>query len=538
MKEIYNEIKINENGRNILIGGAWPYANSSLHLGHLAALLPGDILARYHRLVGDNVIYVSGSDCHGTPITERAKKEGVTASSIAEKYHEEFVDSFNKMNFSYNLYSKTESEFHKTTVENLFKRMYDNGFIFEQIEPDNYCETCNKFVADREVKLICPECGLETKGDQCDCGHVFTKEELVGATCIDCGNSTTTKDNKNLYIALSKLQEEIEVYAKENETKWRKNAQNETNKYLSEGLPDRAVTRNLDWGVNIPIPNYEDKKMYVWIEAVLGYLTTTMDYCNRNGLDYENWWKNNKNDIMYMVHGKDNITFHSIIFPGLLLSLRDNYKLPDMIVSSEYLNFNEQKFSKSKGIGLTILEAAEQFNIDTLRFHLLRNGPEKRDTSFSVEDYNATHNEVNNKLGNFINRTLKFKGLTNIPEGTMDENIKALLERTYQDISFNMEKMEFREVTNIIINLLDRVNKYYDESTPWISFKEDMNKFNDCIYTCSCVIANIANYIEPIMPDTASKIRNYLNINESSWEFVEATKNQELNNIEALFNRL
>lgn len=538
MKEIYNEIKINEKGRNVLIGGAWPYANSSLHLGHLAALLPGDILARYHRLVGDNVIYVSGSDCHGTPITERAKKEGVTASSIAEKYHEEFVDSFNKMNFSYNLYSKTESEFHKTTVENLFKKMYDNGFIFEQIEPDNYCETCNKFVADREVKLICPECGLETKGDQCDCGHVFTKEELVGATCIDCGNSTTTKDNKNLYIALSKLQKEIEVYAKENEVNWRKNAQNETNKYLLEGLPDRAVTRDLDWGVNIPIPNYEDKKMYVWIEAVLGYLTTTMDYCNRNGLDFENWWKNNKNDIMYMVHGKDNITFHSIIFPGLLLSLRDDYKLPDMIVSSEYLNFNDQKFSKSKGIGLTILEAAEQFNIDTLRFHLLRNGPEKRDTSFSVEDYNATHNEVNNKLGNFINRTLKFKGLTNIPEGTMDENIKALLERTYQDISFNMEKMEFREVTNIIINLLDRVNKYYDESTPWIAFKEDMNKFNDCIYTCSCVIANIANYIEPIMPSTAEKIRNYLNINESSWKFVEATKNQELNNIEALFNRL
>ena len=538
MKEIYNEIKINENGRNILIGGAWPYANSSLHLGHLAALLPGDILARYHRLVGDNVIYVSGSDCHGTPITERAKKEGVTASSIAEKYHEEFVESFNKMNFSYNLYSKTESDFHKSTVENLFKKMYDNGFIFEQIEPDNYCETCNKFVADREVKLICPECGLETKGDQCDCGHVFTKEELVGATCIDCGNSTTTKDNKNLYIALSKLQKEIEIYAKENEVKWRKNAQNETNKYLLEGLPDRAVTRNLDWGVNIPIPNYEDKKMYVWIEAVLGYLTTTMDYCERNNLDFENWWKKDKNDIMYMVHGKDNITFHSIIFPGLLLSLRDNYKLPDMIVSSEYLNFNEQKFSKSKGIGLTILEATEQFNIDTLRFHLLRNGPEKRDTSFSVEDYNVTHNEVNNKLGNFINRTLKFKGLTNIPEGNMDENIKALLERTYQDISFNMEKMEFREVTNIIINLLDRVNKYYDESTPWIAFKEDINKFNDCIYTCSCVIANIANYIEPIMPDTASKIRNYLNINESSWEFVEATKNQELNNIEALFNRL
>ena len=536
--EIYNEIKINENGRNVLIGGAWPYANSSLHLGHLAALLPGDILARYHRLVGDNVIYVSGTDCHGTPITERAKKEGVTASSIASRYHEEFVESFKSMNFTYNLYSKTMGDFHKENVEKLFKSMYDNGYIFEKIEPDNYCEVCNKFVADREVKLNCPDCGLETKGDNCDCGHVFTKDELVGATCIECGNTTTTKDNKNLYIALSKLQGEIENYVKLNESKWRKNAQNETNKYLDMGLPDRAVTRDLEWGVNIPIPNYDDKRMYVWIEAVLGYLTTTMDFCKRNNLDYTNWWKNDKNDIMYMVHGKDNITFHSIIFPGLLLALKDNFKLPDMIVSSEYLNFNEQKFSKSKGIGLTILEASESLNVDTLRFHLLRNGPEKRDTNFTIDEYNATHNEVNNKLGNFINRTLKFKGLTNIPDGIMNEDMKSMLEKTYKDISFYMEKMEFREVTNIIINVLDKANKYYDEAMPWILYKEDINKFNDCIYTCSNICANLANYIEPIMPTTANKIRNYLNINQSSWEYVEVEPNTELVNIEALFNRL
>lgn len=537
MKEIYNSFKINENGRNILIGGAWPYANSSLHLGHLAGLLPGDVLARYHRLMGDNVIYVSGTDCHGTPITERAKKEGVTAASIAEKYHDEFVDSFLGMNFSYNLYTRTESEHHKEKVEELFKRMYDNGFIFEKVEPDNYCEHCNKFVADRELILTCPECNNETKGDQCDCGHVFTKEELVGATCIDCKNITTTKDNKNLYIALSKLQKDIAEYVKVNEINWRKNAQNETNKYLNEGLPDRAVTRDLDWGVNIPIPNYDNKRMYVWIEAVMGYLTATIDYCNRNNLDYENWWKNIGNNKMYMVHGKDNITFHSIIFPGLLLALEDNYKLPDMIVSSEYLNFNEQKFSKSKGIGLTILEAIEELNVDTLRFYLMRNGPEKRDSSFSIEDYNATHNEVNNKLGNFINRTLKFKGLTEIPSGTMNEEIKSLLEKTYKDISFYMEKLEFREVANIIINVLDRVNKYYDESTPWIAFKEDIDKFNDCIYTCSNVIANLANYIEPIMPSTSEKIRKYTNTS-LAWNYIEVESGIKLENIEALFNRL
>ncbi len=538
MNEIYNDIKINEKGRNILIGGAWPYANSSLHLGHLASQLPGDVLARYHRLMGDNVMYVSGSDCHGTPITERAKKEGVTPNSIALRYHNEFVESFKKMNFTYNLYTKTESEFHKKTVEKLFKEIYDKGYIYEKIEPDNYCETCNKFVADRELLTTCPDCGSETKGDQCDCGHVFTKEELKGAICSSCGNKTILKDNKNLYIALSRLQPQIEEYVKKNETKWRKNAQNETNKYLSEGLPDRAVTRDLTWGVDIPVPNYEDKKMYVWIDAVLGYLTATMDYCNRNNLDFRKWWDKDKNNIMYMVHGKDNITFHSIIFPGLLIALEDNYKLPDMLVSCEYLNFNDQKFSKSKGIGMTVLEAAEEFNIDTLRFHLLRNGPEKRDSNFGIDEYNATHNEINNKLGNFINRTLKFKGLTNIPNGNMNEDMKKILEKTYKEITFYMEKMEFREVSNIIINLLDRVNKYYDEETPWISFKEDINKFNDTIYTCSTIIANVSNYIEPIMPSTSEKIRSYLNINEPCWNYIEAEKDLELKNIEALFNRL
>ena len=538
MNEIYNDIKINEKGRNILIGGAWPYANSSLHLGHLASQLPGDVLARYHRLMGDNVMYVSGSDCHGTPITERAKKEGVTPNSIAERYHNEFVESFKKMNFTYNLYTKTESEFHKKTVEKLFKEIYDKGYIYEKIEPDNYCETCKKFVADRELLTTCPDCGNETKGDQCDCGHVFTKEELKGAICISCGNKTILKDNKNLYIALSRLQPQIEEYVKKNETKWRKNAQNETNKYLSEGLPDRAVTRDLTWGVDIPVPNYEDKKMYVWIDAVFGYLTATMDYCNRNNLNYRNWWDKDKNNIMYMVHGKDNITFHSIIFPGLLISLEDNYKLPDMLVSCEYLNFNDQKFSKSKGIGMTVLEATEEFNIDTLRFHLLRNGPEKRDSNFGIDEYNATHNEINNKLGNFINRTLKFKGLTNIPNGNMNEDMKKLLEKTYKDITFYMEKMEFREVTNIIINLLDRVNKYYDDETPWISFKEDINKFNDTIYTCSTIILNISNYIEPIMPSTAGKIRSYLSIDKPSWDYIEAKKDLSLPIIEALFTRL
>ncbi len=538
MKEIYNDIKINEGGKNIVIGGAWPYANNSLHLGHMAALLPADILARYHRLIGDNVIYVSGTDCHGTPITERAKKENVTPDSIAMKYHEEFVSSFEKMGFSYNLYTSTESSFHKEKVEELFKKMWDNGFIFEKIEPDNYCHKCKKFVADRELSVICPECGNVSKGDQCECGHVFTKDELVGAICIDCGSKTTTKDNKNLYISLSKLQQDIENYVDNSKNKWRKNAQNETDKYLKMGLPDRAVTRDLNWGINIPLPEYESKKMYVWIEAVLGYLTTTIDYCKRNNLDYEKWWKNIGNNKIYMVHGKDNITFHSIIFPGLLLALKDNYKLPDMIVSSEYLNFNDQKFSKSKGIGLTILEAANKYNVDTLRFYLLRNGPENKDSNFTEEEYFRTHNEINNKLGNFINRTLKFKGLEELPMGIMDLEFKKLLINIYNDISNKMENIEFKEVTNIILNVLDLANKFYDEKAPWVLYKENKEEFNNCIYTCAVIILNISNYIEPIMPETAKIIRSFLHISKPTWQYIELENNIKLENIKQLFNRI
>ena len=525
--------------RYILIGGAWPYANSSLHLGHIAALLSGDILARYHRQIGDKVIYVSGTDCHGTPITERAKKEGIEPKEIAEKYHKEFTEVFNKMEFSYSLYTKTEDEYHKEKVKEIFRKIYDNGYIYEKIDEDNYCEHCQKFVADRELKLICPNCGNETKGDQCDCGYVPTKEDLKNAVCIDCGNKTTTKPNKNLYVALSKLQPQIEEYVKQNESAWRKNAQNETHKYLKEGLKDRAVTRNLNWGVEIPVEGFEDKRMYVWIDAVLGYVTAAMKYCEENGLDWEDWWKQKEgnNNRIYMVHGKDNIVFHSLILPGLLLGMEEGYLLPDKIVSTEYLNFHDQKFSKSKGIGMTILEALDQFDVDTLRLHLIKNGPETRDANFTEEDYILTHNEMTNKLGNFVNRTLKYKGLTNIPEGTMNEDVKKYILEKYEEISNSIENIEFRTAVNKIIELLDYANKFYDEQKPWVQFKENKEKFDNTIYTCAVLIANISNVIEPFMPATSEKIRKYLNIDKESWEYIEVQKGLKLENIEPLFER-
>ena len=524
--------------RNVIIGGAWPYANSSLHLGHLVALLPGDFLARYHRKLGDNVIYVSGTDCHGTPITIRAKKENKTPKEICEQYHEEFVNAFNKMNFSYDLYTKTEEEYHKEKVKNIFKMIYDNGYITEKEDLQPFCPKCNKFLADRELILQCPNCGKETKGEECDCGYNPNAEDLKKAKCQECGTPVIEKKNKNLYLMLTKLQSKIEEYYNKNHESWRKNSQNETLKYLKQGLIDRAVTRDLDWGIDVPVDGYENKKMYVWIDAVLGYTTATMKYCEENNLNWEDYWKNDQS-LMYMVHGKDNIIFHSIILPGLLLAMNDNMKLPDKMVSCEYLNINDEKISKSKGNGITILDLANEFNIDSIRYYFISNGPEKKDSNFSIDDFKTVHNtDLVNKYGNFVNRTLKFKGLEKIEVSELEKDIKDKVENTYNAVSNYIEKLEFKNAMLEIINLIEFGNKYYDDKAPWILYKDNIEEFNKVIYNCTYIIANLANLLEPVMPDSSKTLSNYLNIDITKWEPIEIKNEIILDNILPLFERI
>lgn len=535
------ELTENKNRRNILIGGAWPYANSSLHLGHLAALLPGDVLARYHRQIGDKVVYVSGTDCHGTPITIRAKKEGVTPKDIAENYHSEFSNTFKNMNFSYDLYTKTEDEYHQEKVKELFKQMYDNGYIYSKDDMQPFCPKCNKFLEDRELLLVCPSCGNITKGDMCDCGYEPREEDFKDATCQECGEKVIFKANKNLYLALSKLQPQIQKYVDENKENWRIASQNESIKYLKEGLPDKAVTRNLNWGIDIPVEGFEDKRMYVWVEAVLGYLTAAQQVCNKYGWNWEDFWKknNSNNSLSYMVHGKDNITFHTIILPGLLLALDDNYKLPEKMVASQYLNINQEKISKSKGNGITIDDMIEKFDVDMIRYYFIANGPEKKDSNFSIDEFIATSNsDVVNKYGNLINRTLKYKGLEEIPEGSMDSNIKTSIEETYKTVAELIENLEFKKASERIINLVEEGNKYYEEKQPWKQQKENINEFNNTIYTCCNLIANLANLLNPIMPSSSKKVRNLLNIESSLWKYVEVEPKIKLIGIEPLFEKI
>lgn len=528
-----------KNRRNILIGGAWPYANSSLHLGHLAALISGDFLKRYHKLLGDNVLYVSGTDCHGTPITERAKHEKVDPKDIAEKYHNEFKDVFDKMNFSYDLYTKTCDDYHKKHVEKMFFKMYKNKYIYYKKNLQPYCENCCKFEADRELELICPNCGLVTKGDQCDCGYVPKEEDLIGATCRECGNKTSQKENTHLYIALSKFQKQIEQYVKEKQNNWRIASINETEKYLKEGLKDRAVTRDLAWGVDIPIDGFEDKKMYVWIDAVLGYVTATQRICEEKGLNWEDFWKEDNNIKMYMCHGKDNITFHTIILPALLMAMEENYHLPDVMVATQYLNINSEKISKSKGNGITIEQMIEDYNVDSLRYYMISHGPENKDVDFTIENYINVHNsDMVNKFGNFVNRTLKFKGLTEIPVGIMDTKMMDKINETYEKVSEYIESLEFKKACNKIIELIEIGNQYYDERKPWIQKRENIEEFNNTIYTCANVIANLSILLEPIMPQTSNKVREYLKIQDPSWKQLQIKERISLENIEILFERI
>jgi methionyl-tRNA synthetase len=530
----------------IFIGGAWPYANNSLHIGHLAALLPGDVLARYFRMAGAQVIYISGTDSHGTPITLRAKKENISPEEIALKYHNEFEECFSKLGFTYDLYTKTCDDYHKKAVGEYFELIYRNGFIHKKSEEQDFCEACDTFLSDREIEGICPQCGGAAKGDQCDqCLTTLNAKELLNKKCKNCGENTKSKENIHLYFELSRFQNEIEKLVEEKKLIWRTNAVNETAKYLKNGLVDRAASRQLTWGVDIPVDGYEDKKIYVWIEAVLGYLTAGKRYAESKGIDFDEFMiKKNDNELKtYYVHGKDNIPFHTIIFPALLLSIKKDYQLPDYILSCEYVNMNNEKISKSKGNGIIIKDLIDEYEADTIRYYTIINGPEKKDVNFSYDELELKHNKhLVGEYGNFANRNLaflvkKFDGI--IPDGLMDNSIMELIDEMYIEVGNFIEKGEFKNAMEKVFALVQAANKYYDDKKPWIQVKEAIEDFNNTTYTCINLIANIANILEPFMPNSSKKLKKMLKIeNYNEWKSITVPQNTKLNDVKVLFNKI
>ncbi|WP_432662260.1 methionine--tRNA ligase [Wukongibacter baidiensis] len=524
---------------SIFIGGAWPYANGSLHVGHIAGLIAGDVLARYFRLKGEDVLYVSGSDCHGTPISIRAKQENVTPEDIATRYHDEFKYCFEKLGFSYDLYSRTDNQFHRQVVQQVFIELFNKGYIYKKSIEQVYCEECSQFLPDRYVEGDCPNCGEEARGDQCDhCGSILNPDELNNKKCKLCGSEPKQRETEHFYFTLSKFQSELENYLDSSEN-WRENAVKFTKRYLDEGLKDRAATRDLDLGIDVPLKGFEDKKIYVWIEAVCGYLSASKEWANDNNKDWEKFWKGKVTS--YYVHGKDNIPFHTLIWPALLLGIEDLH-LPDKIISSEYLTLEGKKFSTSRNWAVWVPYIIENYDSDSIRYFLTINGPEKRDADFSWREFINSHNgELLGAFGNFVNRTLVFINKSfggKVPEGIMDEKIQEELNDLYDLVGEKIEHGELRSALESVFAFIRNANKYFDIQKPWIQVKEDTNGCNNTLYTCVQIIANLSNLLYPFVPFACEKIKGFLDIDEYCWNNVLVPKRANVNDVEVLFERI
>lgn len=531
--------------KRIFIGGAWPYGNYLMHVGHLAALLPGDVIARYYRQKGEKVLYVSGTDCHGTPITERARKEKVEPSIIAHRYHDKDVQDFTDLGFTYDNYGATFMEWHEVGVKKMFKQIYDNGYFYEKISEQVFCTKCNRFLSDREIGGKCPICNKETKGDQCEyCLSTFNPRELIEKHCLICGEKTVLKQNHEMVFALSKFQTNIEKYFANNHTGWRTNAINETQKYLKQGLPDRDATRSIKWGVPVPIPGFEDKCVYVWIEALLGYLTSGKRAAEKYGWDFEKFIDDDSSLVSYYVHGKDNIPFHTVIFPALLMALKDNKQLPKRIISSEYVNMGNEKMSKSSGAIVTIRELLSKFEADSIRYYFIANNPEKRDSSYNEDELIVQHNKfLVGGFGNFVNRNLsflvkRFKG--NVPSGVISQEIRDYTISMYKIMGNKIAVGELNNAVDTMLSYIQIANKYYDEQKPWLQVKEkNIENFNNTTATCLYIIANMSNLFAPVLPFGCEKIRKMLNMtNDYSWQEIYAPKNLKLAEIKVIYSKI
>lgn len=524
---------------NILIGGAWPYANGSLHIGHIAALLPGDVLARYFRAKGDNVYYVSGSDCHGTPVSIRAKQEKKTPQEISDYYHNEFSYVFQKLGFSYDVYGKTSSEEHKSFVKEFHKKLYNSNYIYEKTEPEAYCERCQSFLADRYVVGKCPKCGKDARGDQCDaCGAVLEPETLVDPRCFICGETPHFRESTHLYIALSKLTKELSDFVNSHPD-WRKNARSFSLRYIHEGLRDRAVTRDLDWGIDVPKAGYEDKKIYIWAENVLGYLSMSYVAAARRGANFEDLW--GKNARHYYVHGKDNIPFHTIILPALLIANGGNWRLPDEIISSEYLTLEGRKISTSRNWAIWAKDIAERYDPDSLRYFFIANGPEKRDTDFTWREYGNSHNsELLGAYGNFVNRSLVFieKYLDGIvPEGKIEKDIYQRIQELYGLVGTKIEAGLLKDALGEIFEFIRYSNKYFDLSEPWKTRSDAPSACQNTLYNCVQIIANLAVLLQPFLPFSSSKVLKWLSLTDK-WNVQYVPPSYRLPAVSILFKRI
>lgn len=514
---------------HIFIGVAWPYANGPLHLGTVVGcLLPADIFGRYHRMRGNQVLMVSGSDEHGTPITLKAEKEGVTPRDIADRYNKQHVENIAALGIELENFSRTSGDFHRQVVQDFFLRLHENGYIFPETMESPYCEGCGRFLPDRYVEGTCPYCGGTARGDQCDdCGKTLEAGQLVDPRCKLCGETPVMRETEHLFFELSAFQQELLDWLADKDF-WRSNVITFTRNWVREGLEDRAVTRDLEWGIPVPLEGYEDKRLYVWFEAVMGYLSASQEWAEQRGTPdaWRDWWQSNARHYYFLA--KDNIPFHTIIWPAMLLA-HGNLALPYDVPANEYLTFSGEQFSKSKGIGVWIPHVLERFAPDAIRYYLSINMPEKHDTDWNWPDFQAkTNNELVGTFGNFVHRVLTFTAthFGEVPQQgdrtAHDEALLTAIEDQGIAISEAIEAVQLKQGMKELIRLAQRGNQYLNEEEPWNLIQQQRDRCATVLHISLRLVKALAIYAAPYLPHAAQRIWDMLGqpgrVKEQPWD--------------------
>ena len=539
----------------IFIGVAWPYANSPLHLGQIAgAYLPPDIFARYHRAKGSQVLMVSGSDQHGTPITIRAEQEGKSPAEIAKKYHEQFLESWQRLGISFDLYTTTGTDNHTAVAQDIFLALLKKGYIYKASAKQPYCSQCQRFLPDRYIEGTCPYCDFDgARGDQCDnCGKPLNAPELVGPRCRICGTPPEFRETEHFFLKLSAFEDQLLKWVKK-QHHWRPNVLNFTRRYLEDGLKDRAITRDIDWGIPLPLDGYPGKRLYVWFEAVIGYLSASKEWAEKGG-DGERWrdfWQGEARSYYFI--GKDNIPFHTIVWPAMLLGY-GGLNLPYDVPANEYLTMEGGKLSSSRNRAVWLPDYLAHYDPDPLRYLLSVNMPETADTSFSWREFVRRNNdELVATYGNLVQRVLTFvyrsfngcvptyadMGISSIPAPTQLEiNSYAIL----NDVGAELSKCHFKLALKMAMSLAQETNRYLDEKSPWKVIKQDRQTAANSLYVALCVISHLKTMLYPFLPFSSQKLHEYLGfkgrVEDCGWRLHSPPPGQKLLPPKPLFTKL
>ena len=521
-----------KNFKRTTVTAALPYANGPVHIGHLAGVyVPADIYVRYLRLKGRQVAFIGGSDEHGVPVTIRARKEGITVQQVVDRYHELIKDSFRRFGISFDIYSRTTSPTHHKLASDFFRKLYDEGKFVEKVSEQFYDEQTGHFLTDRNIRGECPRChAADAYGDQCEkCGATLSPEELINPYNAETGNPLVKRATKHWYLPLDQYQPWLEQWILQDHKEWRSNVYGQCKSWLDGGLHPRAVTRDLDWGIPVPVEGAEGKVLYVWFDAPIGYISNTKELCDAQPEKFgswETWWKDPETRLVHFI-GKDNIVFHCIVFPSMLKA-HGGYILPDNVPSNEFLNLEGNKISTSKNYAVWLNEYLDEMpgRQDELRYVLTANAPETKDNDFTWADYQARcNNELVAVYGNFVNRalqlTLKYYDgevpapgqLTDYDQQTLDEfrGVKEKLEGL-------LEAFKFREAQKEAMNLARIGNKYIADSEPWKVVKTDPERVKTIIYISLQLTANLAIAFEPFLPFSSERLRTMIDMPEFSWE--------------------